>query len=958
MHKSFSFRGITRSADNMFVQEGDCMELVNLRNKNGSTLPVAHPARLASLPDNYSAVYRHVPASKYLCITTGEGRVHLLNDNYEPVEGRELELSPYCVGVERIEFIGNVVCLLTKNSILYALYDTNDYKWMGERPQMPAMSITVESQLVRLKTDDSYYSGAPDNEEKLEQYWVHAAKGYFDECISKLNEKGNFIDRVLLRCAFRLYDGSYICFSPIYYVEDINSIEGRYKDLGNFYSTSVDGTPQYSKYLVEVQGFKPVVTFEDFNLDLWENIIISLDIFASGSIPGHKVIDRSLLDLPLADNVYEAESLVYDRYAAKMPGEIYADVLKHSSFYKIAEYNIKGKCVEKLDNVSNESLAQCVALGDEDVSFATLSAKCSYVFNGRLHLANLREKLFDGYDAFSYAPLGLNLCNVNAVLLTELKTNNGDALLKRVYNGNFSVGYNDGKYYLTPYIQHPDSRATALTFIIELNGKMYRRRFELQPHQLLDCATYLHDVIQGLYTLCLTIFANSATRLVKSDNENIKKFFSYTPGEYKLIYSDNGCWMYGDTPFVIPDESSENFYNTFFIEGTLTAGDIISIFISKSPAEMYGRSVGFIEIGRGWEIVDVSATDITPVNSVEMRDNVLKVSEIDNPFIFPAKHTYAPSNREIVAMCSNTVALSQGQFGQHPLYLFCADGIWAMSVDGSGGMVYTGNYPLAREVCMNSRSVCTVDTGVVFASSKGLLMISGGKVTRLSKSIEETEYKGCALPKESVLRRIAGLVSLQNIFSDDAFVNYLKNAVVGFVYSRRELVVSNSAYPYSFFLSLESGLWSKITCTFDSIVNSYPDFKATATLNGKSVLYGWDENDTGDTDFLLVTHPMMWGTKLHKRIMQLILHATVAVGTGKGNFNGIACYLLGSNDGENFKLISGSERRRDFCDLAFPYVPTQSYRYFAVAIVGNASSKSSIAAIELNVDAAWNNKLN
>ena len=103
---------------------------------------------------------------------------------------------------------------------------------------------------------------------------------------------------------------------------------------------------------------------------------------------------------------------------------------------------------------------------------------------------------------------------------------------------------------------------------------------------------------------------------------------------------------------------------------------------------------------------------------------------------------------------------------------------------------------------------------------------------------------------------------------------------------------------------------------------------------------------------------MMWGNKLHKRIMQMVLHATVSLGDEAARFKGVACYILGSNDGENFKLISGSERRRDFCDLSFPYVPTQSYRYFSVALVGNVSSNSCFAAIELNVDAAWNNKLN
>ena len=37
MHKSFSFKGITRSSDNLLATEGECLELVNLRYVNGYT---------------------------------------------------------------------------------------------------------------------------------------------------------------------------------------------------------------------------------------------------------------------------------------------------------------------------------------------------------------------------------------------------------------------------------------------------------------------------------------------------------------------------------------------------------------------------------------------------------------------------------------------------------------------------------------------------------------------------------------------------------------------------------------------------------------------------------------------------------------------------------------------------------------------------------------------------------
>jgi hypothetical protein len=132
---------------------------------------------------------------------------------------------------------------------------------------------------------------------------------------------------------------------------------------------------------------------------------------------------------------------------------------------------------------------------------------------------------------------------------------------------------------------------------------------------------------------------------------------------------------------------------------------------------------------------------------------------------------------------------------------------------------------------------------------------------------------------------------------------------------------------------------------------------ATIHANDKTTVAQWDGDDSGSNCFMIVTRPMLWGTKLHKRIMQMMLHASVKVGNLLGIFKGVACYLLCSNDGTNFKIISGSERRTDFCDMSFPYVPTQSYRYYMVAIVGNASCSSRITAIEVDVNTAWSNKL-
>lgn len=122
----------------------------------------------------------------------------------------------------------------------------------------------------------------------------------------------------------------------------------------------------------------------------------------------------------------------------------------------------------------------------------------------------------------------------------------------------------------------------------------------------------------------------------------------------------------------------------------------------------------------------------TERNGIE-RKNILKVSAVDNPFYFPTAQTYKFEG-EIKGLASNAEAISPGQFGQFPLHVFTDTGIWAMQVDTSGQGAYTTQSPFSREVC--SGAVCPVSGGVVFTTKRGLMAISGGQVTELSKPLD------------------------------------------------------------------------------------------------------------------------------------------------------------------------------------------------------------------------------
>lgn len=954
MHKIVSFKGITRSGDNLVASDGECMELINMRMRDGAMEVMAPPLEVAAFACKYKAMFYHNMANTYMCVTADSGAVHLYDEQFKPKGDGDAVLLSSATGVERIEFIGNVAALITDCTTFYILYENGEYIELGERPPMPHLEIATSSVIHCIESDKAYYPGNKRYDENSE-YWCDVSKGYYDECLAKLHEKGYYVDRALFRYAFRMYDGNYLYCSPVMYVHDRSEIEGVTRDKGNFAVTlEMPAAPisgNKTKHTAKVLGFKPEFRFSDFNLGAWEKLVLSVDIFSTGSLYGHKVSAVGGEVIIENENVRSSISDGCDIYVAKENSEIWSDVAGNKLFYKVAEYSNTGLCVDYLEDVSPDKLHLSTLLQCDVDSLVGRSADYTYLFNGRLHLASLREKLFAGYEPFAYMATAMECVKVPAAIYTTISTTQGTAVARRCYDGDFCLGKKDGKYYLSPYLMYPDSRAKEMRIVVEIDGVKRMHAFPLKQHTTQNIA-YFICTEGGSIGVNFTGHLQSGGTPFAFFTDDIKSYLHYTPGVYEFVYNaETLSWYHnGELAF-----STVEGVKLFYCYGELTDGDRVTaeLFATGEETERNAR-ICDNEINSSWIAVD-GDYDEEEQNVVEIRGNVLKVSEVDNPFLFPAKQTYTPSQSKIVAVCSNTVALSQGQFGQHPLYVFCSDGIWAMAVDGSASVAYTVCSPLSREVCTNAKSICSIDSGVVFVTRKGVLLLQGGGVTHLSSHLDGVD-KGDGVVEPSV-QRIANIVGIGSGLSNERIDEYLSDAMIGFNYSSREIIVKNSNYPFAYICSLNSGAWGKYMCSFYAFVNSYPDLLAISDAGGGSAVYTLDDRRKASNRILLVTRPMPWGTKMYKRIMQLLLHASVTPSPSGGSFTGIACYLLCSNDGVNFKLVSGGERRRAFADMQFGYLPTQSYRYFSVAIVGDIYNNSRIIALEIMLDTAWNNRL-
>jgi len=202
--------------------------------------------------------------------------------------------------------------------------------------------------------------------------------------------------------------------------------------------------------------------------------------------------------------------------------------------------------------------------------------------------------------------------------------------------------------------------------------------------------------------------------------------------------------------------------------------------------------------------------------------NRVQLTEQSNPFYYPAINSYRCGNGNVIGMATNAVALSQGQFGQFPVYVFTTDGIWALTI-GTGDPLIQSIVPVSREVCNNARSITQIDGGVAFTTERGLYIISGASPVEIS-DLAEGQY----------LSRLTGTINYEaiannpNLYQVRAYLcntgllTYLQGSALGYDHIHKEIIATNPTKNYSWVFSLRSKMWFKISESFERFVQDFP----------------------------------------------------------------------------------------------------------------------------------------
>lgn len=894
MEKDIRFTGYTAVPSDYECSDGELTQAYNLINEDGAYKSLLAPKVVFNLGENHSVIYVHKATTytHYIIIDTANKKL------LWTIDGSNFT-DLYSVGdkeLYQVAGVGNTLIALTNEGMFYFLWkgDTSGYLFLGnDIPELP-ISFGLQGEMQRtdeftLEFDNlswetkikeggssyvSYNEFTDENKKKITSQVLAKVNKFIAD---RSTNKGKFIFPFLVRYAYRLYDGNLIRHSApvlmvcstscapivlwrhIYGKNGLNRADVRVVgmlhslDYAVIKQSDIDLLKDWTDIVKSVDIFvsKPIYTYDQngecdkfFNYDEYGNEAWGYSICKHTNQAADKT--KYPLRYQKKDMGYLYQMTFDKDNLSTRPGGILGlprkdsstvkeDVRNCSNFYFLESIKIEQLTTTRtLLNIEEDYLQSLVnreVMTDDYDSHDKIIPKYAFGYNARVNLANIRKKLFDGFNAGAMLP------------------------------------FTDG------YVKHwSDTSSTILDKTINISVYVF----------------------------------------IKQDGKDI------------IVHGEAGVFGY-ENPVLFLYYPNGNAYKAI-----VTAWDYFGTFY-EVPLERHAFLNGAFYYG-GWNDLEKRTYNSPTTSSEEERTieipNKIYTSEVNNPFYFPVTGINTVGTGKILGISTAAKALSQGQFGQFPLYAFTDEGVWALEVNSSGG--YSAKQPITRDVCISSDSITQIDTAVLFATDRGIMEISGSQTQCLTDIINGNDFFS--------LDRLPGLAKLypNGIPQVDCtFSEYRKGARMAYDYVNQRIVVFNANKDYAYVFSMKSKLWGIVASSLTSAINSYPNAYAMAKIktvgsDGKqevtnNCLVDLSRSAETHQKGLLVTRPI----KLEVASMLKTFDTVFLRGLfGKGK---VQVVLYGSRDNINWHLVHSA---KEHYLRGFRGTP---YKYFRIVVITNLS---------------------
>lgn len=892
MIKELKYGGLTASPLDYECSDGELAISMDMIPEDGSLRPVLPPKVVLAMSSEYKLLYIHEGNGYKNYIVRSSSNILALPEGYAAEEGSDYRIMSLSssVTLHQINAIGNTLVILTSDGMHYLLYKGSSYVYLGD--EIPELAISFGLQGEMIRTDEFSISFDSISEGNIWNEFTDSNKTKItSQVLAKVNKfiadnsthAGKFIYPFLVRYAYRLYDGTLTKHSaPVLMICS--------SDLApQVFFEHITGKNAYTSASLRVVGmchaldYAVVSSSELSELKKWSDIVSSVDIFVSAPI-----------------------------YTYDQNGEC-------TKFVKVDDSDCYCVCKH-----TNQAASQATyPLRYQRHKFSKLYA---FTFNpstlsyptGRLmipekSLETVKGDIKDCSQFYFLESIGIENLSTSRTLLTIEE----DYLRSLVTREVMSDDY-DSHDKLMPQV--------SFTYNQRLNVANIRKRLFAgfsAAAQFCHSDGYVNNWSDVDSTYMDIKIGVSVFVYIKQDGKDI-------------VVRGNGASLGYNSPTLFFYYPNVNAYKAIIVKSNHFS-DYYEI-----PLEPHGFLNGAFYFG-GWEDVSkkvsVSPTVSPSAQRVVELLNKLYTSEINNPFRFPVLGINTIGTGRITGMSSAVKALSEGQFGQFPLYAFTTDGVWALEVSNTG--TFTARQPVTRDICINPESITQIDSAVLFVTDRGIMLLSGSEATCISEVIDGLLPDMTAYPSGNAFLELSGIE--KSAFAFASFRDFLSGCRMFYDYTHQRIVVFNPAYAYAYAYSLKSKSWGMMSSQMATSANAYPE--TAVQLHDGTIV---DYTGVGEYDRLsgfILSRPL----KLDAPDILKTIYSIIQ----RGNFSrgDMKVVLFGSRDLTNWHYVYSST---DHYLRGFAGTP---YKYYQIGVITSLKDSQGLFGCSINYEPKQGNDL-
>ncbi|MDY6302423.1 MAG: hypothetical protein SPL96_11100 [Bacteroidales bacterium] len=336
-------------------------------------------------------------------------------------------------------------------------------------------------------------------------------------------------------------------------------------------------------------------------------------------------------------------------------------------------------------------------------------------------------------------------------------------------------------------------------------------------------------------------------------------------------------------------------------------------------------------------------------NPIIAISNKVYTSEVNNPFFFPRTGISSIGTGEIMAICAAVRPVSTSQFGYADLYIFADNGVWVAKITKEGS--YSNVELVSGDICINPDSITQMETTVLFATARGIMLLSGSQAQCISGAIDDENQLVPIIDQDgnNIPAKIAGLLGMK-MEPVGSFEYFLAECRMLYDYRGQRIIVYNPGYSYAYIYSLESNKWGMMQSNISYTVKDYPRAMAV-TSDGQLVNYSEPVEVVQGTALygsqLLVTRPLT----LDQPDILKTVNTVLQRGLFRKHQQHVQSVLYGSRDLYNWFLVSVS------ADETLRGRRGTPYKWFRIALLLRLPAGESVTGCSIDFDPRYTNRL-